>query len=651
MVLLIFFIFSLAYSDDLNNQNQEILFITPKVGILSNLHFSNFSSFQGSIDCDIFKNGLGTGFLASLGIEYKVNRDIGYGLNFQLLDKSAKLTVNSGFPSRNPNTGEVIYVETENSLTANPLFIDLKPYLCYTLTDNLISGPLISYFSVFVGLPVSSKFKQSEQIISPDYAVFITNNKRTRERLLIEGQIEKIAKLEYGFSFGFQNSLKVGKNTYLTQEIFFDVALNNLSTDVNWKVFSIGLALGLKIPFFTKQYKIDTIPKVEPDVKLIAKEEKTPKLPYNEPYVGIEIDSVTGEIQYGSELLASLPIVNSVFFKRNSFEIEDFYIINKTKNPNEYKKMVLPSLFKGDVIEIQSYNILRIVSILNKNPNSTITIEGYTSGPKFETEGLSLAQKRAESVKKAFINWGIPESRITTSASIRPPIPSNQDFSEGIDENQRADIILKNAPLQEYVAFQRFTQFIGNAFIKVDYENIDLNKPIYVTNNFSDSVLDIKNKGEFIIPLKKRLEPNENINFLSFTINYDTLKMMKNKLIDYLKYPKREIELILNNFEAILRFDYDKSNLSEDNKNLLKQLCNILPDGCTIQLIGSTDALGTENRNIKLADERAKNAELFIKSIAKNKFKIEIMKKINKFPESTPFGRFLNRSIRIKVKK
>lgn len=313
--------------------------------------------------------------------------------------------------------------------------------------------------------------------------------------------------------------------------------------------------------------------------------------------------------------------------------------------------MVLPNLFKGDVIEIQSYNILRIVSILNKNPNSSIIIEGYTSGPKFEPEGLSLAKKRAESVKKAFINWGIPESRIAISASLRPPIPSNQDFSEGIDENQRADIILKNAPLQEYVAFQRFTQFIGDVFIKVDYENIDLNKPIYVTNNFSDIILDIKNKGEFIIPLKKRLEPNENINFLSFTIKYDTLKMMKNKLIDYQKYPKKEIELILNNFEAILRFDYDKSNLPDENKNLLRQLCNILPDGCTIQLIGSTDALGTENRNVKLADERAKNAELFIKSIANNKFKIELMKKINKFPESTPFGRFLNRSIRIKVKK
>ncbi len=641
---------SIASSNDLPNK-QKILFLNANIGLSGNLHHSNFSSFQGSIDCDIFRNGFGTGFLASLGMEFNQSKGIGYGFNCQLIGKNATLSVYSGFLSRNPNTGDVVYVKTENSVLAKPIFLDFKPFVFYTLDDNFISGPLIANLSAFVGLPILSDFKQSEQIISPDYAVFISNNRRTRERILIEGQIEKIAKPEFGISIGIQNALKIGNNLYLTQDLFFDLALNNLSTDVNWKILSIGLVLGLKIPLSTKKYHIDTVMITQPKIDLITKQEQIKFLPYNEPFVGIEIDSVTGEILFGSELLSPLPIVNSVFFKRNSSDIDDFYIQNKTKDPNEYKKMVLPNLYKGDIIEIQSYNILRIVSILNKNPNSSIIIEGYTSGPKYEPEGISLALSRAESVKREFINWGIPESRIKTNALIRPPIPSNQDFSEGIEENQRTDIFLINAPLQEFVSSLRFSEFSGKAHIKVDYENIDNSKPILISNNFSHSVLEIKSKGEYIIPLSKRLERNENLNYLSFSITYDTLKMMKNKLVDYQKFPSREIELILNNFEAILRFDYDKSNISEENKNLLRQLCNLLPPGCTIELIGSTDALGTENRNIKLAEERAKNAELFIKSIAKNKFKIVTIKKINKFPESTPFGRFLNRSIRIKVKK
>lgn len=654
LILLLIHISSISFSEELQIKDKQSFYFTAKIGISGNFHFSDFSAFQGSIDCDTFKKGFGSGLLASLGLEFKLNSDIGFGAEFQLINKSAYLKVNSGFPSRDPINGEIVYVQTENSLFASPVFIDFKPYFYYTLSEKLLSGPLIACISPYLGFPISSYFKQTEQIISPDYAVFISNNRRTRERLLIEGQIEKIAKPEYGLSFGLANSLKIGYDSYLTQNLMFDFSFNNISTDVNWKVFSVSLSLGLKIPVLTKKYIIDTIPQIEKERKLIAKDEikiKSPRLPYEEPFVGIEIDSVSGEIQFGSELLASLPIVNSVFFKRNSYEIDDFYIQNKTTNPEEYKNMVLPNLFKGDVIEIQSYNLLRIVSILNKKPDATITLKGYTSGIKFEPEGISLAKKRAESVKKAFISWGISESRINTTAYLNPPIPSNQDFPEGVDENQRVDIILNKAPLQEYVSSQRFSQFVGNAFIKIDYENIKNDIPIRVTNNFSDSVLEIKNKGEMIIPLKKRLDPTEQMNYLSFAISYDTLKMMKNRLIDYQKFHSREIELILNNFEAILRFDYDKSNLSDENKSLLIQLCNLLPSGCTIQIIGSTDALGTENRNLILAEERARNAESFIKSIAKNKFKIEMMKKINKFPESTPFGRFLNRSIRIKVRK
>lgn len=644
----------LSNAHTLLSDKDKTLFITANFGLSNNFHISDFSSFQGSVDCEIFRKGYGTGLLSSLGFEYKQNQSFAYGLQIQFINKYGRLFVNSGFPSRNTNTGEVVFVQTENSLISSPTFLDFKPYFNFILFENLISGPLTAYFSPFFGFPLTSNFKQTEQIISPDYAVFISNNRRTRERVIIEGQIEKIAKPEFGLSFGLQNSLKIGKNSYLTQDLIFDLALSNLSTDVKWKVMNIGLALGLKIPLFSKTIQIDTIPAVNPEIKLIAMDTiktKFTKLPYDEPYVGIEIDSVTGEIQFGREILASLPIVNSVFFKRNSHDIDDFYVLNKTRSPDEYKNMVPPNLFKGDVIEIQSYNILRIVSILNKNPKASITLEGYTSGQKFEPEGISLAQKRAESLKTEFINWGISESRIKTKAFINPPIPSNQDFPEGVDENQRVDIILNNSPLQEFVSTQKFSQFVGNAFIKIDYENINTDNPIIVKNNFSDTILNIKSKGEITIPLKKRLEPNETINYLSFAISYDTLKMLKNKLIDYQKYPKREIELILDNFEAILRFDYDKSNLVEENKSLLRQLCSILPSGCTIQIIGSTDTLGTENRNVKLADERAKNAEAFIKSVSKNKHRVEITKKINKFPESTPFGRFLNRSIRIKVKK
>jgi outer membrane protein OmpA-like peptidoglycan-associated protein len=109
--------------------------------------------------------------------------------------------------------------------------------------------------------------------------------------------------------------------------------------------------------------------------------------------------------------------------------------------------------------------------------------------------------------------------------------------------------------------------------------------------------------------------------------------------------------LNLSNFEAILRFDYNSSQLSEENKELIKQLAAKLPEGATIQILGSTDELGTQQRNSILAKERAENTRNLILSVAKDKFKIEIGTNPDKFREESPQGRFLNRSIRIKVKK
>jgi outer membrane protein OmpA-like peptidoglycan-associated protein len=111
------------------------------------------------------------------------------------------------------------------------------------------------------------------------------------------------------------------------------------------------------------------------------------------------------------------------------------------------------------------------------------------------------------------------------------------------------------------------------------------------------------------------------------------------------------VDLNLDNFLAILRFDYNSSQISDENKELLKQLSTRLPNGATIQILGSTDELGTPQRNAILAKERAENTRNYIQSISKDKFIIEIGTNYEKFPEATPQGRFLNRSIRIKVKK
>jgi len=83
----------------------------------------------------------------------------------------------------------------------------------------------------------------------------------------------------------------------------------------------------------------------------------------------------------------------------------------------------------------------------------------------------------------------------------------------------------------------------------------------------------------------------------------------------------------------------------------LKQLGEILPEGATISILGSADALGSSARNAQLTKERALKTKAFINKQFSGKFKIVTGQSREKVSEGSPEGRFINRCIIIKVKK
>ena len=55
---------------------------------------------------------------------------------------------------------------------------------------------------------------------------------------------------------------------------------------------------------------------------------------------------------------------------------------------------------------------------------------------------------------------------------------------------------------------------------------------------------------------------------------------------------KQNVEsLQTKNFKAIIRFEYNSSILSEDNKKLIRELMQSIRQNATIRILGSTDAL------------------------------------------------------------
>lgn len=645
-LLLLFAFATNLLSQDFTNETYAL---HPRIGGIYNLHLPNFNSFQNAADCGQFKKGSGVGYAFSIAGEklFWDNYFLGFGVGYKT--RNGKLIQNISYPSRDMQTGEVVQVNTENQLQANLSFLEFQPEI-----RGIISRKVFTRWlgAVRFYIPIQQSFDQKEKIISPDGATFINaNDVRTKERALASGNIETISKFGIGLSAGIE-ALFPNNEDNISFQLLIDYNPMNFTSDANWKYLGFRAEIGYRISFRKKEKPIEPqkpieketivtkepieIPKpIEPPSPIITLEKTQP-----EPFIKISNIQVEGKVETGNELLASIPIVNAVFFQRNS-----------SKLPPEYESVQpISSNFEGDPIQMHYSIFYRIANIIKNNPDATITVEASTSGNKYEPRGITLSSERANTIKNKLISVGVPKQKIKTRVLTDPSVPSNQQFEAGVEENQRVEIILHNAFLQEFVNVQRYANFSGNANFQADAYDFEADTKALIKGNISQDSLIVEKSGSYHLPIFSKITESQT------TLNFELYSNLNNQNdtitteINLNNFPKENIELNLSNFLAILRFDYNSSQLSEDNKELLRQLIQKLPENSTIEILGSADELGTPERNAVLSTERASNTMNFIQSIASDKFKIEAGVNNDKFPENTPQGRFLNRSIKIRVK-
>jgi outer membrane protein OmpA-like peptidoglycan-associated protein len=628
----------LAYSYSQGNDtlftSGEFMALQVRSGIGYNMYKSMIVRLPGSEDCGLFEKGGGIGFSIGFTPEKKINNWLALGIGLFYIDRSGTLSNESTLPFRDTKTNKLINLNTENRLKANISFFEIMPELRFMLFDDLINGPFKIFCGLRFGLPIRNSFSQSEYIVSPDDQVFL-NNKRERE--IAKGDISNISSFHYGISMGMENLLKVGKTDYFTQQLSFDYNLNHVVDDLEWKIFSVRLELGYRYSFAKEETIIieDTV--VPADTVFVK-----PKPEVKVPFFSVKFSEETEKLQLaeGKELLATLPLVNAIFFERNSAEIPEEYI---TMNKD------LPSAYFGDAVEYSKYLLPRISEIIKKNPNAKIKVIGYTSGLENEAGGLDLAAKRAESCKRAMKNLGIADSVIVTDYRLEPLAASNKNYDEGIKENQRADIIIENAPLQEYVGVEKYLELSGSTDLIIDFKDVPEMEELFLEVNFYDTVIVCRKPGIYRIPVKMRILENKDSLELRAKLLLGNLVKECSRKIELKGHARVINELAVENFRAILRFDYNSSELSYNNKELLKQMSEIVPDNAKIIINGSADALGTEQQNLELARNRALSTKEYLKNAVGINNEIIIKNEFEKFTENKAIGRFLNRSISIEI--
>lgn len=104
------------------------------------------------------------------------------------------------------------------------------------------------------------------------------------------------------------------------------------------------------------------------------------------------------------------------------------------------KSDILFDTGKSDLKPQAQTNLKKMAEIMKKYPENVLTIKGYTDSTGSANVNSALSQKRAEAVKTALVNSGMPNNTISTlGEGSNTPIGDNKT-EEGRKQNRRVEI-------------------------------------------------------------------------------------------------------------------------------------------------------------------------------------------------------------------
>jgi outer membrane protein OmpA-like peptidoglycan-associated protein len=99
---------------------------------------------------------------------------------------------------------------------------------------------------------------------------------------------------------------------------------------------------------------------------------------------------------------------------------------------------------QGDLKAGASSHLDRLVAFLDKYPDRTVLIEGYTDSVESEDHNQGLSQRRADSVKSYLIAQGIDSTRLAASGKGDSDPVAGNDSAAGREQNRRVEVIIND---------------------------------------------------------------------------------------------------------------------------------------------------------------------------------------------------------------
>ncbi len=319
----------------------------------------------------------------------------------------------------------------------------------------------------------------------------------------------------------------------------------------------------------------------------------------------------------------SSPLLHHVYFDFGRSEIAERYRVFATS--------VAANAFDETTLSGTMEKYRHVLNIIGKRaaerPRARLTLTGCTSDTGAEKGNLTLARRRAETVR-AYLQttWGIDPARVQIEARGLPAAASSPGIPEGRAENQRVEIAANDPSILDTVRSTRIEALSDTDWIRIAPELEDglaLKRWRLAIYGDSERLEALDGEGPleagYVLALKEvgLLTIGR---YRSITAELDgvdahgrRLQVKDSSEVHLLRreerLARREGYRVVEKYALIL-FDFNRAEIGERNRAVVARIGARLKEhpGATVRIIGYTDIIGSLDYNIELSRKRSQAA-------------------------------------------